>query len=316
MFRAKFLVLLLAAGLALGMASDAYARAGMGFSMGSRGYRTYSMPAPTSISPYASPLQRSITPYSNPYSNSSAFGRGFGYPGGFGRGLFGGLMGGFLGAGLLGLLFGHGFFGGLGGGFSLLGLLLQIGLIYLVIRLALNFFGNRQPAFSGVPQGGTFAASGWPGGGYGSQASGPPLQITVQDYDAFERLLSDIQAAYSNEDLDRLRRFSPPEMASYFAEELQGDVRRGEVNRLSDVKLLQGNLSEAWREGGAEYATVAMRFSLIDVMLDRTSGRLLSGDPNVPDEVTELWTFVRPVGAGPDAWKLSAIQQGSPNAVA
>jgi predicted lipid-binding transport protein (Tim44 family) len=303
MFRARFLVLLLAAGLALGVASDAYARAGMGFSMGSRGYRTYSMPAPTSISPYTSPLQRSVTPYSNPYSNPSAFGS----YGGFGRGFFGGLMGGFLGAGLLGLLFGHGFFGGIGGGFSFIGLLLQIGLIYLIIRFALNFFGNRQPAFYGAPQSGIFASTGWPGGG--GQPSGAPLPITAQDYDAFERCLTEVQQAYSNEDLEGLRRIATPEMASYFAEELQGDASRGQVNRLSSIKLLQGNLSEAWREGGAEYATVAMRFSLIDVMLDRASGRVLSGDPNVPDEATEVWTFVRSAGAGPDAWKLSAIQQ-------
>ncbi len=303
MFRAKFLVLLLAAGLALGAAGDAFARAGMGFSMGSRGYRTYIMPAPTSISPYTSPLQRSMAPY----SNSSAFGLSFGYPGGFGRGFLGGLMGGFLGAGLLGLLFGHGFFGGLGGGFSFIGLLLQIGLIYLIVRFALNFFGNRQPAFYGAPQGGAFAGAGWPSGG--NQAGGPPLPITARDYDAFERLLSEVQGAYSDENLDHLRRIATPEMASYFAEELQGHARRSQVNRLSGVKLLQGNLSEAWREGGAEYATVAMRFSLIDVMLDRASGRVISDDPDVADHPTEIWTFVRPAGAGPDAWKLSAIQQ-------
>ena len=52
-----------------------------------------------------------------------------------------------------------------------------------------------------------------------------------------------------------------------------------------------------------------MRFSLIDVMVDRASGQIVSGDPNRPDEATELWTFVRPAGSGPDAWKLSAIQQ-------
>lgn len=301
MFRSKILVLLLAVALAFGTSGAAFARAGMGFSMGSRGYRTYSMPAPTSISPYASPLQRSMTPYSNP-----SFGPGYGAPG-FGRGFYGGLMGGFLGAGLLGLLFGHGFFGGLGGGFSFLGLLLQIGLLYLLVRFALNFFGNRQAAYYGAPQPGMFA--GGAPGGYARQASGPPLPITAQDYDAFERLLGEVQLAYSNEDIDRLRRRATAEMASYFAEELQGHARRGQVNRLSGVKLLQGNLSEAWREGGAEYATVAVRFSLIDLMLDRASGRILSGDPNVPEQVTELWTFVRPAGAGPEAWQLSAIQQ-------
>jgi predicted lipid-binding transport protein (Tim44 family) len=300
MFRAKFLVLLLAAGLALGMASDAFARAGMGFSMGSRGFHTYSMPAPTPISPYASPLQRSWT-------NPSGYGSGFSYPGGFGRGFFGGLMGGFLGAGLLGLLFGHGFYGGLGGGFSLLGLLLQIGLLFLIVRFALSFFAHRQPAFSGGPQSNGFAGAGWPASYGANQAT--PLPITAQDYDAFERLLGEVQDAYSNENLDQLRRLATPEMASYFAQELGESARRGQVNRLSGVKLLQGNLSEAWREGGAEYATVAMRFSLIDVMLDRATGQVVSGDPNRPDEVTELWTFARPAGAGSDAWKLSAIQQ-------
>jgi predicted lipid-binding transport protein (Tim44 family) len=300
-FRAKLLVLLLAAGLALGAMGDAFARAGMGFSMGSRGFRTYSIPAPTPISPYAMPLQRSLTPYSNP----SAFGPGFGYPGAFGHGFFGGLMGGFLGAGLLGLLFGHGFYAGLGGGFSFIGLLLQIGLIYLILRFALNFFGNRQPAFYGAPPAGTFAGASWPG--YASPAAQVP--ISTQDYDAFERCLGEVQDAYSNEDLERLRRIATAEMASYFAEEFDGHARRGQVNRLSDVKLLQGNLSEAWREGGAEYATVALRFSLIDVMLDRASGRVLSGDPNLPDHATEIWTFVRPAGTSADAWKLSAIQQ-------
>jgi predicted lipid-binding transport protein (Tim44 family) len=52
-----------------------------------------------------------------------------------------------------------------------------------------------------------------------------------------------------------------------------------------------------------------MRFSLIDTMVDKASGRIVSGNPNQPEEVTELWTFVRAAGSGADAWMLSAIQQ-------
>ncbi|MGB7126728.1 MAG: TIM44-like domain-containing protein [Methylovirgula sp.] len=302
MLRTRCLVFLLAAGLALGTASDAFARAGMGFSMGSRGFHTYSMPAPTPISPYAAPLPRSWTT-----PNSSGYGSGFSYPGGFGRGFFGGLMGGFLGAGLLGLFFGHGFYGGVAGGFSFLGLLLQIGLLFLIVRFVLSFFAHRQPAFYGAPQAGASPGAGWPGGEGASQ--GPPLPIAAQDYDAFERLLGETQDAYGNENVDQLRRIATPEMTSYFAEELEDNTRRGRVNRLSGVKLLQGNLSEAWRQGGAEYATVAMRFSLIDVMINRATGQIVSGDPNRSEAVTELWTFVRPADTGSDAWKLSAIQQ-------
>jgi len=36
-----------------------------------------------------------------------------------------------------------------------------------------------------------------------------------------------------------------------------------------DVKLLRGDLAEAWREGNADYATVAMNFALKDSMVER-----------------------------------------------
>jgi predicted lipid-binding transport protein (Tim44 family) len=75
------------------------------------------------------------------------------------------------------------------------------------------------------------------------------------------------------------------------------------VDRISDVKLLQGDLAEAWREGDTDYATVAMRFSLNDETLDRDSGRVLQGGP---DEATEIWTFMRTRGGH---WLVSAIQQ-------
>ena len=75
--------------------------------------------------------------------------------------------------------------------------------------------------------------------------------------------------------------------------------------RLPTSKLLQGDLAEAWREGDSDYATVAMRFSLVDKTLDRASGRVVDGSDR-PVEVTEVWTFVRPRGSN---WELSAIQQ-------
>ena len=73
---------------------------------------------------------------------------------------------------------------------------------------------------------------------------------------------------------------------------------------VDDVKLLQGDLAEAWQEGTTDYATVAMRFSLIDRTVDKATGRILEGSEQ-PTETTEVWTFRRDQN-GP--WKLSAIQ--------
>jgi predicted lipid-binding transport protein (Tim44 family) len=244
-------------------------------------------------------------------------------PGGlFNRpGLLGGLAAGFLGAGLLGLLFGNGLLGGLGGLASFLGLLLQAGLIALVAVMAWRWWQRRsQP----VPAGGPSlrdlgsdtsrrSALGGLGGGLGSglggshaaAPAGSDIEIEPADYDAFERLLGEVQAAYSAEDLNALRSRVTPEMLSYFAEDLAANASRGVSNQVSDVKLLQGDLAEAWREGNAEYATVAMRFSLVDKTVERASGRVVEGG-DAPQEATELWTFMRsPNGS----WLLAAIQQ-------
>jgi predicted lipid-binding transport protein (Tim44 family) len=280
------------------LASPADARVGGGMSFGSRGSRTFVAPPATRTAPTtASPIQRSITQPAAPNGIRTSPTSGL-----FGRGLFGGLAAGFLGAGLFGLLFGYGFFGGLGGFASALGLLLQIGLVVLIGRFLWTMLQRREPAFAGGPTlrniGSGFGAPG--GGGVG----GAPIEIGSADYDAFERLLGEIQTAYSNEDAAALRAHVTPEMLSYFSEQLAMNNRRGVVNKVSGVRLLQGDLAEAWREGGTGYATVAMRFALVDRTIDRASGRLVDGSES-PQEVTELWTFTR---AGGD-WVLSAIQQ-------
>ena len=117
-------------------------------------------------------------------------------------------------------------------------------------------------------------------------------------------MLGDIQAAYSAEDLGALRAEVTPEMLSYFSEQLAENSSRGLINKVTGVKLLQGDLSEAWSEGGTEYATVAMNFALTDSLVERSSGRTVEGGS--PGEVTELWTFMRVRGG---KWLLSAIQQ-------
>ena len=96
-----------------------------------------------------------------------------------------------------------------------------------------------------------------------------------------------------------------PEMLSYYAEELSENASRGVVNEIRDVKLLQGDLSESWREGDKDYATVAMRYSLIDRYVERATGRVSDGNDQ-PQEATEVWTFMRAHGGN---WLLSAIQQ-------
>jgi predicted lipid-binding transport protein (Tim44 family) len=303
MTRHRFLVAIAAITAALVLVTaDAHARAGGGFSGGSRGMRTFSAPPATQTAPNAAaPMQRTLT---QPGS-AGTVGQAAARPGLFGGGLLGGLAGGFLGAGLFGLLFGHGFFGGMGGFASLLGLMLQIGLIVIVARLLFAWWQRRhEPAYAAAHPATGHSFSGLGGILGGNAPAGEPLTIGKPDYDAFEHLLGEVQAAYSAEDLNALRAKVTPEMLSYFSEQLAENASRGLVNKVTDVKLEQGDLAEAWREGGLDYATVAMRFALTDSMIDRASGRTVEGGQ--PGEVVELWTFMRARGG---SWLLSAIQQ-------
>ncbi|MCA6116691.1 Tim44 domain-containing protein [Bradyrhizobium sp. WSM 1738] len=295
--------------------SEADARVGGGGNSGSRGSRTYSAPPSTTTAPgTAQPMNRSFTQPGTPNVGTPAAGAA--NKGGFfnrpGMGMLGGLAAGFLGAGLLGMLFGGGLFSGLGSLSSIIGLLLQIALIVIVVRLAMSWWQRRHTpasAYAGGPAEGPGAQTSFRTGlsGFGLGSSQPALEIQPADYEAFERLLGEVQAAWSNEDVEKLHTLATPEMVSYFSKDLEENKARNDINKVSDVKLLQGDLAEAWREGETDYASVAMRFSLVDKTLERTTGRLVAGS-ETPIEATEVWTFARRRGGD---WELSAIQQTS-----
>ena len=304
----------LARGLVLGLtlllssplvATSAEARAGGGFSFGSRGSRSFSMPPSTNTAPRGgSPFGRSEA--QNPGLNG--FGAGGALPqrrfGGFGTGLAAGL----LGAGLFGMLGGNGFFGGIYGLTSFIGLLFQVGLIGGLVWFGLRALrGRAAPSFASANGG----FGGAPGVGFGARQSRPstvPLTVEPADYTAFERSLVAIQTAFSGEDVNALSRLTTPEMTRYFEGDLEANRSRGVRNLVADVKLLQGDLAEAWREGSTDYATVAMRFDARDTMVDRASGHVVSGDAKGRTAAAELWTFRRDNG-GP--WLLSGLQQAA-----
>src|SRR5205085_7722485 len=201
--KAMAVVLSLAVPMMLAI-SSADARIGGGASSGSRGARTFSAPPSTSTAPgTAQPFNRTITQPGSPGVGSPAGGGFFNRPG---SGMLGGLAAGFLGAGLLGMLFGGGRFGGLGGLSSIFGLILQIGLFGIVGRLAVGWWQRRHEtasAYAGVAP--PAAQSSFrTATGFGLGSSSAPLEILPPDYEAFERLLGEIQAAWSNEDIAKL----------------------------------------------------------------------------------------------------------------
>ena len=226
--------------------------------------------------------------------------------GGMAKGL---LLGGLMGAGLASIF-------GAGALANVLGFVLQAALIGGLVFLVYSFFRNRsgsKPAMAtatasagpaAAPQNVNYRQAASAVGG-----SAPALAISPDDFNAFERLLGEIQLAYGRGDTRALGDHVTPEMLSYFSADLAANTKKGVRNELAEPTLLQGDLSESWREGNDEYATVALRFSLFDRMVDLKSGNVVGGNSDVKQESTELWTFRRPLNGKPNQWELSAIQQ-------
>ena len=316
----------------------AEARRAGGGGFGSRGARTYQAPAPTRTAPNnAAPVERSMTPNTGAQqtnrpgaaagTQNAAAARSGGMFGNFGRSMLGGLMVG----GLIGMLLGN----GLGGMAGMFGLLLQVAVIALIAMFVMRMIANRrqtaaagagnaaaQPfnaaqtfgsAKTAAPQSNTASRTPSVNPFANKQAEAEaapvvedePMDVGQEELDRFEQMLAEIQTAYGREDYAALRKLATPEAMSYLAEELGEIASSGMRNEVKDVKLLQGDVSEAWREGNVDYATVAIRYSAIDVMLDRNTGAVVEGNPDEPVESVEVWTFTRVDGGD---WLLAAIQ--------
>jgi predicted lipid-binding transport protein (Tim44 family) len=312
-FKRALAVVVGLAAIGLVSADFAQAKVGSGSSSGSRGAKTYSAPPTTNTAPKAAaPMDRSMTTpgqANKAGGATAAAATAAAKPSMFG-GMKGLLLGGLIGAGLASM-FGAGAFA------NVLGFVLQAALIGGVLFLAYTFFRNRfgggAPALATAQAGpapvqrpldANFrAASALSGSG------APSLVITPDDFNTFERLLGQIQTAYGRNDTKALNDLVTPEMLSYFAGDLAANAKKGVRNEISEPKLLQGDLAESWSEPNDDYATVAMRFSLLDRMVDVASGRIISGSATMPQESTELWTFRRPRSGPTRFWELSAIQQ-------
>ncbi|MFN3548415.1 MAG: Tim44 domain-containing protein [Mesorhizobium sp.] len=310
------------------LVSTDFAEARRGGSFGSRGTRTFQAPPPTRTAPaQTAPVERSMTPAPAPGARQQqTAAQQAASPqrqGMFGGGLGGSLMRGILIGGLFGMLLGYGF-GGMAGA---LGFLVQLLLVGALVWLAMAFLRSRRtPAMAGgasAPSGGDGLgrdampaprkANGFTvpsiGGGAASYPDEAPsttdIRLDQADLDTFERRLSEVQDAFAREDHAALRRLTTPEMVSFFSEELADNAKRGVVNEVSGVHLLQADIAEAWNEGERDYATAALRYEAVDLLRDRATGELAGGSEE-PSETVELWTFVREKGG---AWKLSAIQE-------
>jgi predicted lipid-binding transport protein (Tim44 family) len=295
---------------------DAWARAGGGKSTGSRGSRSSSSPANPEVSPSSSTRQTAP-----PSAAQQAVPQ---------RSWMGGLMGGIMGfaiGGAIGSLLFGGMGGSLFGGIGLLEILLIGGLVYFVF----SYMRRRQQPALAAPSG-YAPPQGMEAPSWSSESRSMPmatLEATGTESDLarglrhirqidntftperFVETASDIffkvQAAWTARDLSAIGDLLTPEIHATLQQE--GDRLRTErrINHIENMAVRSVQVTEAWQEVGQDFVTVHIRANVLDYTVDESSGQVLMGSRTEPIQFAEYWTFVRPVG--PNAWKLSAIQQ-------
>ena len=294
------------------MESYADARAGGGRSGGFRGSRSYSSPS----RPGQTQQRREATPAQQPSPMMPQ-------SGGFMRGIGTAILGGFLGSMLFSGLANAGGLGGIGGlggsGFGMIEILLLAGLGYFLYRKFM------RPAAASGPGSTMQYQNTQPYTQYGTAAPAPEPQpmneqvdyrsLTMMDRsfdpDRFLKTAQDIffkvQGAWNKQDSATLSTLCGRELMQSWEEELSQLRARNQQNRMENIALRESEITEVWTENGEDFITIRLHANLLDYTVDAKSGAVVSGSNSDSIEFSEYWTFSRPVG--PNAWKLTAVQQ-------
>lgn len=326
--------------VALSMGADAWAKAGKGSSLGSRGSRTYDRPMERTVTPppaHAAPARPGVEqaplgaqPMYNPGAVRPQPGMATpmapaAQPGFFQRNpMMAGVLGGLVGAGIGSMLFGHSpalaAASEAAPGASFMGMFLQLALIGGLAWLAFRFFRRRSPQPAPADYHRDVAADyqretptalpgSVPAGGAVSPAPHrveKEFEVSAADQETFSQIITGVQKAWSEGNPVALRQFATPEVVGWMGEDLSRDQSRGLRNVVEDVHLLKGDITESWRDAELEYATAVITFSAKDYMVRLDDGHVVEGDAKNAVETTEGWTFVRSPGG---RWLLSAIEQ-------
>lgn len=123
-------------------------------------------------------------------------------------------------------------------------------------------------------------------------------EVTAADEQQFRDLCLQVRTAWSRQDLEILRKVTPPETLLYFRNAL-ADKRSLEVgNRVENVMVMNAEVREFWAEDDRVYATVLLHWKAWNYTMPLAKQPneprfLIEGDRLTPTDMHEVWTFVR-----------------------
>ncbi len=112
-----------------------------------------------------------------------------------------------------------------------------------------------------------------------------------------------IVGAFAAGDLDTLRSMLAPEVLTGFRQAIEDRQKAGHKLETTVKAIRAAEIIEADLRGTMAEVTVKFVSDLVNVTRD-AGGQLISGAPNVAEEVTDIWTFSRNTRSSDPNWTL------------
>jgi predicted lipid-binding transport protein (Tim44 family) len=118
-----------------------------------------------------------------------------------------------------------------------------------------------------------------------------------------------IVTAFAQGDRKTLRTLLSKEVYEGFERALVDRERRGERVETTFVSIDRAEIENVEVKGRIAQVTVRFLSKLITATRD-AQGRVIDGDPETVVDVTDVWTFARPLGTRDPNWQLVATEAG------
>lgn len=116
-----------------------------------------------------------------------------------------------------------------------------------------------------------------------------------------------IVTAFAAGDRGTLENLLSEDVYNGFSTAITDREARKETIDFSFVGINKANIVSADLNDGLARVQVNFKSELIQAIIDE-EGRVVDGDPNAVDEVTDIWTFERDTSSGDPNWKLIATE--------
>lgn len=116
-----------------------------------------------------------------------------------------------------------------------------------------------------------------------------------------------IVTAFAEGDRKTLRPLLNPDVFDGFVAAISDRESRGEIIESRFIGIDNADIEAADVKDSQTQVTVRFKSSLVSVTRDR-AGEVVDGDPKAVSDVTDVWTFARPIGARDPNWQLVATE--------